>query len=349
MAHELEFNAQAKRFNMFSVLETPWHAEGVILNAAPSLPEGMALAGHDYDLALRDLYVREGEASAFERTGYGRAVVRTDTNRVLGIVSDRYRPVTNGEAFGVLEPLLDSGVAHLETGGTLRGGRDAWMLVRFDVKDPVVQEVFADEVIPFGLIANNHGGDSGVVFMETPVRVVCANTLGAAMVNWRNRSSVVSVPHLGDARVRVVEAAEKLFGGIVDRYRGIAEGYATLKATRLSVDAFVRSVLDVAAPLPKDPGSFEAEHLTARGYDLALAGAERRREALREAWTSGKGHSGNHSAWEAYNGAVEVIDHNSALYRTNGSRVASLMSGRLLERKAAVLNAVMAECLVESK
>jgi hypothetical protein len=177
--------------------------------------------------------------------------------------------------------------------------------------------------------------------------VVCANTLGQALVGWRDRSDVVAVAHRGDARLKVVEAAEQMFGGIVERYRVIAEQYRAMKARILTVDEFVKAVLDNASPLPKDLHTVEGNHLTVRGYDLARKSAEIRREAIRDAWTNGKGHVGDHSAWEAYNGAVEVIDHDSTLFRTRGSRVASMIGGRLLEAKSSVLNAVAVLCEVE--
>jgi hypothetical protein len=105
--------------------------------------------------------------------------VRTDRDEVLGIVSQRYQPLQNRDAFEVLEPLLDAGLATLETGGSLRRGRDAWMLVRFRVDSPVVRELFADEVIPFGLISNSHAGQWRVVVQESPLRrSVIVNGLG---------------------------------------------------------------------------------------------------------------------------------------------------------------------------
>jgi phage/plasmid-like protein (TIGR03299 family) len=344
MAHELDTNKATGRKAMFSVGATPWHGEGTILTEAPTFADAMHLAGCDYDVELRELFVKAADADLYEPTGVGRAVVRMDRGTVLGVVKERYTPLANRDAFGVLEPLLDKGVATLETGGTLRGGRDAWLMARFNIDDPVVREVFADEVIPFALITNNHAGESRCLVMETPIRVVCANTLGAA-VSRMDATSAVAVAHVGDARTKVVEAAERMFVGLIDRYKSIAESYALMKSTRLTVDAFVRTVLDVASPLPPDLGTVEAEHMTTRGYDLAYAAAERRRTALREAWTGGKGHTGDHSAWEAYNGAVEVIDHDATLYRTNGSRVAALIGGRLVERKQAVLERVVSACV----
>lgn len=344
MAHELDRIEATGKAAMFSVKETPWHREGVVLTGAPTFEEAMALSGCDYEVATRPVFVAEADGS-FSKSATGQAIVRLDRQTTLGeavlkVVGDDYVPVQNRDAFGVLEPLLDKGVAHLETGGTLRGGRDAWIMARFDIADPVVSEVFADEVVPFALITNNHSGEARVLVMQTPIRVVCANTLGMALLNWRDRTQAVAVAHKGDARVKVVEAAEELFGGIVERYRIIAEQYRAMKNRILSTDEFIRTVLDKASPLPKDLHGYQTEHLTVRGYDLARKRAEERRAAIEAAWTGGRGHVGDHSAWEAYNGAVEVIDHDVELYRTKGSRVASLLGGRLLEAKSEVLNAV---------
>jgi len=347
MPHELDRNEATGQKAVFSVGETPWHREGKVLTAAPTMEEALVLSGADFDVEMREVHVESG--SAMMRSPIGRAVIRTDRGTtlispsdVLALVSEKYSPLQNRDVFAVLEPLMDRGVARLETGGTLRGGRDVWMMVQFTIDDPVVREVFADEVVPFGLVTNNHSGEARAMVMQTPIRVVCANTLGAATTGWKERADVIAVSHRGDARVRVVEAAEKMFGGIIERYKVIAENYRTLKETRLAVDDFVKSVLDVAAPLPKDLHAVEGEHLTVRGYDLARAAAEKRRTAITDKWTNGKGHVGDHSAWEAYNGAVEVIDHDAVLFRTNGSRVASLMGGRLLEKKEAVLAKVLA-------
>lgn len=168
MPHELDRRADGSAA-MFSVHATPWHREGTILNEAPSLADALTLGGLDFEVAVRPLYIRTPATPAlpdvltYERAADAFATVRTDRETVLGVVSGRYQPLQNRDAFGVLVPLLDAGLASLETGGALRDGRDAWMLVRFNIDSPVVQEVFADEVIPFGMISNNHSGQRKVV------------------------------------------------------------------------------------------------------------------------------------------------------------------------------------------
>jgi len=345
VAHELDRNTKTGRLAMFSVRETPWHREGIVLNEAPSLADALTLAGADYEVGTRPVFVQEPDGT-FSRSTTGQAIVRLDRATTLGeavfkLVGDDYVPLQNRDAFGVLEPLLDKGVAKLETGGTLRDGRDVWMLVRFDIDDPVVREVFADEVVPFGLITNNHSGEARAIVMQTPVRVVCANTLGAALVGWQNRGEVIKVSHRGDARVRLIDAATTLFGGIVERYHTIAETYRDLKDRILTVEQFTSSVLDIAAPLPEKAFTLRGQHLTGRGYDAAYEAAESRRDRISYMWHNGAGHHADNSAWEAYNAAVEVIDHDADLFRTRGSRVAALIGGRLVQKKTEVLNALV--------
>lgn len=349
MPHELDYNASTGRRAIFSVGETPWHREGIVIAEAPSFAEALRLSGTDYEVALRPLFITSNSGDAMQ-TPIGKAVVRTDRiamedSDILSIVGDGYTPLQNRDAFSVLEPLLDKGVAQLETGGSLRGGRDAWMMVKFNIDDPVVQEVFTDEVVPFGLITNNHSGTHRALALMTPIRVVCANTLGQALVNHKNRADVIGVAHRGNARIRMVEAAERLFGSITDRYHRIATHYKLMKETIMTVEEFTKTVMDVAAPLPPDLHTPDGQHLTSRGYDLAYAVAKKRRDAIAEKWENGIGHTGNHSAWEAYNAAVEVIDHDAELFRVRGSRVASMIAGRLVEKKTVILNSIAMHCM----
>lgn len=355
MAHELDRNEATGAAAMFSVKETPWHREGFVLDEPPTYETAKHLGGWDFEVAAVPVYVEALDGSgAMVKAQSGRAIIRTDRpamelDRVFAVRSDQYVPLQNDDAFSALIPLIDSGVATIETGGTLRGGRDVWMMVKFAIDSPVVREVFADEVIPFGLITNNHSGEARAEVAETAIRVVCANTLGFARSGLRygKGGTAIAVTHRGDAKVRMIDAATELFGGIVERYEVIARQYRQMKETIITVEQFTESVLDVVAPYPPKAFTVEGDHLTQRGYAVAYEAADDRRSRITQAWETGKGHVGDRSAWEAYNGAVEVIDHDVIRFRTRGSRVASMIGGRLAERKQALANAVGALCGVE--
>ena len=335
MPHELDVVTGTTRKAMFSVGETPWHREGVVLETPPaSISEALKLAGLDFGVERTPLY-HCGRFENYAEIDDFRAVRRTDVGKVLGVVGSRYTPLQNRDAFRILEPLLDNGTATIETAGALREGRDVWLLVRFDVQDPVVQETFADEVVPFGLLSNNHAGERQVVMQETPIRVVCSNTLGMALSGNDRR---VKIRHTVNVEARAVEAAQELWGVLIERYHRIAEQYNRLKASFLDEALFRELVLDTAAPIPP---ALQKSGLTRQ----AAAARDRwkaRRDRIAHLWTSGPEHSGDESAWEAYNAVAQSLDHDQVLWPTRGTRTASLFDGRLGRIKQQTLNALAA-------
>lgn len=318
---------------MFSVGATPWHREGLFLTRPPqNINDALSAAGLDFEVELRSVVAehRREELPAF------RATCRSDNGAVLGIVKRRYVPLQNRDAFQVLKPLLDSGKASLETAGALGLGEDIWVLVRFAVNDPVVKEVFADEVVPFGLLSNNHAGKGGVILQETPIRVVCANTLSMARRTARE-GRAIRVRHTLGVERRTVDAAQTLWAALVERYRGIAKDYATLRHHFLTEDLFRRLVLDKVAPVR---GEWERAEATPKQRE-ALHRARLRRERIRALWSEGDGHPDRGSAWEAYNALVQSLDHDVALWPTRGDRTASLKDGRLEKTKQVVLDGLL--------
>lgn len=339
MSHELDQHADGTAA-MFSVRQTPWHREGTLLTQAPSLDDALRDGGLDFEVHVRPLFTRMEQYPdvpnifGYRQAGNACATVRTDRDDVLGIVSDRYQPLQNRDAFGVLEPLLDADLAAIETGGSLRGGRDVWMLVRFAIDSPIVREVFAAEIIPFCLVSNNHSGQRKVVVKETPIRVVCANTLGLAL---RGRDRALGVRHTASVEAKTVEAARQLWTGLVERYEAAARQFQLLKARHLDTAVFRRLVLDVAAQVPP---RLDRPGLTAR-QEIARGRIVARRSRIAKLWTDGAGHRGDHSMYEAYNAVVESIDHDVELWRVRGPRTAALLDGRLAEIKDRVLTTLV--------
>ena len=355
MAHELSYDA-AGNAQMFSVGETPWHREGKVLRAAPTLVEALELGGLNFEVACRPVYREMVNASDpsdtyFQESQKARVVVRTDTLTELGGVGMEYTPVQNRDAFGILQPLLDEGLLSLETGGSLRGGADVWMLGKFDLSrfGPEAREVLGggalggadQQVDPYALIANNHSGRRGCLLSLTPIRVVCANTLGMAEGEAaEGRSTSLVVRHTQNVEAKLVEAAEELFKGIVARYEVIARQYKKLKALHLDTAMFRELVLNVVAPDPRKDRRFNPE---ARMANAVVARWEQKVGEVTRLWTAGKGHVGDQAAWEAYNGAVEAIDHNTELFpkRTGVYRTQQLLDGELRTMKVAVLNGLV--------
>lgn len=339
MAHELEVVNGEASFLEVGARRSAWHQLGHLLPTPPANTEALYAAAPwlDYEVEKVPTYRMWGGDTIQNREAF--VTVRTDTGTELGAVGRGYAPISNREAIdGSIAPLIDSGILRVETGGVLREGRDAWVLGRLDTErfGPIVREVFADEIVPYVLAAMNHSGRRVNTLALTPIRVVCANTLGIAesrMIAGRNS---VGIRHTGDAGTRTVEAAQRLLGGLIERSEAVADTYRKLRLTRLDLAAFRALVLLPAI----------GEHPTHRPEKKWTAAAVARYEArageLVAYWTGGRGHKGDQSAWEAYNGVVEAIDHDATLFPTasDEGRIASLAHGRLRAKKDAVLRSL---------
>lgn len=322
---------------MFSVKETPWHREGTVLDNPPTTEEAVYLAGLNWQVKKIPVYYRD-EQSIYKRSTLGFVTVRTDTMQELGMVGPQYEVIQNDVAFNILNPLIDEGLVTLETGGCLRRGEDVWLQARFVIRDQFVVDVLKDEVVPFCLISNNHTGRRGASVSITPIRTVCANTLGFAQDRLdQGLDKGIVVRHTGDAQAKLVEAAETLFEGVVERYKAVAKAYAILKKLYLTPQEHEVLVLDELAPWPQTRKSFNPE---ARTANLVINRAEAKRKELQRLWYFGDGHIGDLSGWEAYNGVCQCLDHNTELWPTRGGayRTASMLNGTIAQRKSAVLD-----------
>ena len=147
----------------------------------------------------------------------------------------------------------------------------------------------------------------------------------------------IGVRHTASVEARTVVAARTLWRGLVERYEGVARQYQALKAHHLDADLFRRLVLEVAAPVPAElnqPG------LTAR-QESARQKILSQRSRITGLWHEGAGHSGDQSAWEAYNAVAESVDHDAQLWRVRDSRAEAMLVGRLAEVKDRVLGSLV--------
>jgi len=339
MAAELSYKNGAAE--LIYVGETPWHREGHKFETAPTWGELMAVV--DYDLEKRPYFlpvVGENGASTMQPSNDAFYIARVDTGKALGTVGKDYRPIPNREAFEVLRPLIDGGVMTVETSGVLRDGADAWLLGRWDLSKfgPVAQDVFTqtgEEILPFGTVMANHSGRRAVLLGQTPIRIVCANTLGAAEREGAARWSAIH--HTDGGKLRLVEEAQRLFAGVVEKYEIIARQYQVLQRTILSETQFEQMILDTVCPDPREESGWNPESIMA---ESVVKRFQKKRETLQKLWREGKGHSGEPTAWYGYQAVCEALDHNKDLWPTRSGcwRTQQLLTGAYAEMKNGVLD-----------
>jgi phage/plasmid-like protein (TIGR03299 family) len=108
------------------VREPAWHRLGVVVDEAPNVEEAIKLAGLDWEVRKEPVHfkVEDEEVEVPNRF----AVVRSTDDKPLGIVSDRYEPLQNTEAFKFFNPFLE--YCDFNTAGSLREGKNVWILAK---------------------------------------------------------------------------------------------------------------------------------------------------------------------------------------------------------------------------
>ena len=219
--------------SMMYVREVPWHGLGTKVNEAPTSKEAIKLAGLDWNVNPTVIY----DANGKEISGY-KANMRDSDQSILGIVSDRYQIVQNSEAFEFTDSLLDEGVVY-ETAGSLRDGKQIWLLARMPSTT-----ILGDDVDPYLCFTNTFDGSGAIKVCMTPVRVVCNNTLNLALETTKRSWST---RHIGDLAGKLHQAKETL--GLAQEYmKKLDEDADRLANTKLS-DGEIESIVSFIFPI----------------------------------------------------------------------------------------------------
>ncbi len=203
MAHNLELD-QNGQASMFFTGDVPWHQLGRRLQKPATAAEAMEAARLDYKVVKRPLKAII-HARHFANVPNAFATVRTDTNVVLGVVGSRYQPVQNKDAFTFFDPLVDRDEAIYHTAGVLGRGEKIWLLAK--LPDYIRVGPKGDPIEKFVLLYNSHDGSSHIRVKMTPIRVVCNNTLTAAL---SGADAEVRIKHTASAGDKLREAHKVL-------------------------------------------------------------------------------------------------------------------------------------------
>jgi phage/plasmid-like protein (TIGR03299 family) len=271
----------------------PWHGLGQQLPAAATSQDIARAAGLEWFVIPEPIYLKDGSTIP----GWV-ANQRSDTHEVLGVVSTDYRIVQNGEWLAFTDSLVGEAVAMYHTAGSLRGGRRVFATAKLPTSTMVVPN---DAVDHYLLVTTAHDGTMALSLRFTGVRVVCANTLRAAMSG--GAAHEYTIRHIGSLAAQMEEARRAL--GIAHRYFDVAgQAYKAMSATQLSaagLEQFVTKMLPVMtldAASSEDAQRQRSRTLQARDHIMALyAGG---------LGTSIPGVQG--TVWGAYNAGIEWID-----------------------------------------
>jgi phage/plasmid-like protein (TIGR03299 family) len=146
---------------MFYVRNAPWHGLGVRVENALNSEDALEQSGLNWNVIQRPIMT-----SSYKPIPGYKANVRQTDEKVLGVVTDRYKVVQNAEAFAFTDSLLGEGVKY-ETAGSLQEGRKIWLLAK--LPDKYIIE--GEQIEPYLVFSNSHDGNASIKVAMTPIRV----------------------------------------------------------------------------------------------------------------------------------------------------------------------------------
>lgn len=218
--------------NMFSVREIPWHGQGIILEDYPTYEAAIKAAGLQWDVEKAQAVQMLADGTIRELKG-DFEIRRATDGQHYGFVKETYVPFQNQELFDLSKEMIGLG-AMIESAGSLDKGRVIWMCAKTE------GTVFAEELIDdYYVLTNTHGGGGAIRAAISPIRVVCQNTLNAAL-NGAKRSW--SYRHTTNVKSHVDEAVQTLKNGKA-YMEALGEEIGTMKLAGIT-EAKAKEVLD---------------------------------------------------------------------------------------------------------
>jgi phage/plasmid-like protein (TIGR03299 family) len=269
--------------------EKPWHALGTVMSPTADVPTALKAASLDWDVELAPLFYRRKIDGVDKRVKVPtrQAVIRVPDGALLATVGSDYRLFQNSETFGVLQPACEQFGVTIETAGALGKGDRVWMLAKLPTPTEVVP---GDKIDGYFLVLSGHNGWTTFSARPTPVRVVCQNTLSAALSG--NKTPLIKLSHV-ETNANKFEQIGEMVTDLVAMLKQTNESFAKLANRKMTKDETIAYISEVLN-LGDDPNPVVA----------------RRRDTILELAESGKGvEFAPGTAWTAFNAVTEYVDH----------------------------------------
>jgi phage/plasmid-like protein (TIGR03299 family) len=222
MAHEINFTDG--KAEMAYVGAVPWHGLGQSLTHDSDMATWRREAGFEWE-ALRAPVHYETKTGDTYYMDDRDVLYRSDTDAVLGIVSDGYQIVQPRDVMDFFESVVNLGNFRMETAGVLFGGKRLWALARANMVGALGKD---DPIHPFLLLATSMDQTLATTAMFTTVRVVCNNTLSFATGDKQDR---IKLTHRGKFSTHKVQEQLGLVDSSFDQFMADADLLASKPVT----------------------------------------------------------------------------------------------------------------------
>jgi hypothetical protein len=236
MSHEI-----TERDGLFTVRQPAWHGLGTLLEDYPTRADAQHFS-MPWEPVAEPVFRRvvEHRHPGPDLTRYEEITgmylnARSDDGHVIGVVNDSFTTVSNNELWDIAEAIEgeDTGAVQYETGGSLKGGRKVWLLLR--LREPIV--IPGDPrgaTIPYYSLQNSHDGSGAFRGQATMTRIVCDNTSQIADMDSEARGTSFEFRHTKNVHdLRLTDEQVTLF---IEQFVPMPPPHATSDRVVANVD-----------------------------------------------------------------------------------------------------------------
>jgi phage/plasmid-like protein (TIGR03299 family) len=297
----------------FAVRQPSWHGKETLLTEDQrprTWAEARPLAGLDWEIVREPMYTRTLAGMNADGSPHYEYIEvpefhvdkRDDTNEVLTADRNSRHLINNQDLGEILHALTDKTELEYETGGSVRGGRSVWALVKLGGERTIGIDL--SPVRPYMGIVNHIDRVGGCRAYQTSVRIVCANTMAMADAQADRDGTVANFSHRENWRDHLETARQAIMGAQSEfgEWVKMAEHLQGLTVTDEMAEDFVREF----HPYPgrnEDPETRLVSERVAGNIEKARTDL---RYVLHESRTS-EGIKG--TGYWLVQGAVEWLDH----------------------------------------
>ena len=298
MAHNLEMRDGKFSFAENGARQRAWHHLGEVVNEPMFVADALKKCRADYKVQLQPIAVLDDEILAAIENGAmveadkllgllipnARATMRTDLNKPLGLVGDKYGIVQNEDAFKFVDMLcsgLDADRTEkptIDCCGVLGNGERVFITCKMP-QDIILDARTDDRIETYVVFTTSHDGTGAVRCMVTNIRVVCENTLNWAMhhnsgrISFRHSSKVMD--RLDLMNRENAEFAYKTLGLWKEYESVFKESLDHLRNVRLAekdIDKILAEIAlaDDAKKIFFETGNIYHEDIATRGRNIFL-------------------------------------------------------------------------------
>ena len=284
-----------------------WHRLGAKMAASSTVDQWASAAGLDWTASkvrafadLTGMAIGSTLDSQFKPVDGTRFVVRSDNGHVLGCVSDRYQPVQPRDVLDWFQAYISvDDRFQLDVAGALKQGEIIWATATYNGGMTVAD----DQHVARLLMTTTFDGSGATINRATMTRVVCNNTLDAALAD--NQKSLVRTRHSTKFDPERVGRELATVASGFAAYKVMGEAMATAHLANDMISKVFKACLDI-------PFDAKKEDISTRKYNQFQDLNNAYGATVREGTEAG-------TAWAALNAVTRYVDHDKSSRATGGN------------------------------